>query len=280
MTHLDQPVISIITATYHDPAALQLTAESLHALQSTDLSWEHVIVDSSPEENVSVLSSLGPDWPLNHIIEPPSGVFSALNAGRRNANGKYLWFLNGGDCLFSSESLITAVRFLEDEPRIDLLACAVERVRDGRYQFCATPYKSFVRSIIGGSTCMIHQGVIYRKTGFDKVGDFDLSYRIASDHQHYWRCYIAGLGLWTTPLRLARFDVSGISETNYHGGFKELRRVHHEIASRLPLAIRVLNFYLFYYVYSRAFVLKTIQKSKYREWLRSLWLYWKRRGDR
>jgi putative colanic acid biosynthesis glycosyltransferase len=275
-----QPDVSIVTATYRDPAALKLTAESLRSLKSTDLSWEHIIVDSSPEENVEVLHSLGPDWPLHHVVEPPCGVFSAQNAGSRNARGKYLWFLNGGDCLLSIASLASAVKILEDDSGIDLLACGVERVRDGEYQFCATPHRSFLWSILGGSTCLIHQGVIYRKTAFDRVGDFDLSYRIASDHQHYWRCYTARLGLKTSPLRLACFDVSGISETHYRGGFQELRRAHREIASQLPWTVRALNLFLFYYVSRRTFALKALQTSKYRDWLRPLWLSWKRRGDR
>jgi glycosyltransferase involved in cell wall biosynthesis len=280
MKYPGRPVVSIVTATYRDPAALKLTAESLHSLKSTDLTWEHIVVDSSPEENLAILDSLGPDWPLNHVVEPPSGVFSALNAGSRNARGKYLWFLNGGDCLSSNDVLASAVKILDGDPRIDLLACAVERLRGGQYQFCATPHRSFLWSILGGSTCLIHQGVIYRKTAFDRVGEFDLSYRIASDHHHYWRCYAARLGLQTTELRLARFDVSGISETHYREGFEELRRAHREMAPHLPWTVRALNFFLFYYVSRRTFVLKAIQESRFRGWLRPLWLYWKRRGDR
>jgi glycosyltransferase involved in cell wall biosynthesis len=279
MPQLDGPLISIVTATYRDPTGLRRTADSLRKLTSARFTWEHVIVDSSPDENVKVLDSLGSEWPLVHVVEPPRGIYAALNSGVTRAHGKYLWFLNGGDCLTSPDCLERILERLEHQPAVDLLACSVERVREGRYQFCATPHDSFVLSILGGSTCLIHQGVIYRRAAFDRAGPFDLRYRVAADHHHYWRCYIEHLGLATTRLRLATFDVSGTSEVEFHAGFRELRQAHRELAPRLPPTIRLLNFWFFYYVYFRTAVLKAIQKSKYAGWARPVWLAWKRRCD-
>src|SRR5919108_5613652 len=102
-----EPRLSVVTITYRDPAGLASTSESLLPLLRADNSWtwEHVVVDSSPEENRAVLEGLPPDWPLLHVVTPARGIYPAMNEGIQCASGRYLWFLNGRDRLHDADAL-------------------------------------------------------------------------------------------------------------------------------------------------------------------------------
>jgi hypothetical protein len=66
-----------------------------------------------------------------------------------------------------------------------------------------------------------HQAVLYPRSVFDRVGYYDLSYRIAADYDHLLRCHLAGIRIRNHPHVLSTFALEGTSSRNMHLGYRE-----------------------------------------------------------
>jgi hypothetical protein len=227
------PELSIVTISYQDPEGLRATNQSLSALLHSPLKWEHVVVDQSPALYSSIISELPAKWPLAHIVAEPAGIYPAMNRGLGAARGKYVWFLNGGDCLADANTLTRAIEFLNTEAAPDIVCCSSWMSRGGqRLHFKRTPHATFFESIMG--TCaLIHQGMIYRRSVFDKVGHFDESYRIIGDYQHHFRCHYSGVASYCCDDVLCDYDLGGVSTTNLRSWRLELKALNQWLTAHM-----------------------------------------------
>jgi glycosyltransferase involved in cell wall biosynthesis len=272
------PLLSVITITFKDPEGLAETIRSLEPCLGRSFAWEHVVVDSSPDLNATVLKAVPAGWPLRHVVQEPRGIYGAMNEGVAQSRGELIWFLNGKDLLAEAEVLERIVRRMAADPSLDIVAAAVDRVRDGQYQFRWSPGPSFFKSTLGGCG-VCHQGMIYRRSSFNRVGPYKTEYRMSADYHHHLRCLIAGLRIETTDERLARFDVSGVGATGYRKEFQELRQIHAELAPQQPSSVRRLHWMYRQAHVARVLALKKAQALPVAEVLRPIWLKWKRRND-
>ena len=110
--------LTIITTVFHDTEGLKKTCLSLKSLTegSPPFSWEHLIVDSSPQENEKLIQTLQQEnWPLKHIICSPQGVYPAMNLGIGQSCGEVIWFLNSGDILVDAQNLKLALDQMKEQ---------------------------------------------------------------------------------------------------------------------------------------------------------------------
>lgn len=219
-------MLSVITITYRDAPGLAATIDSLRGLEG--LPFEHLVIDSSPEENAAVLGALPASWPLRHVVTAPRGIYAALNEGVRQAKGDVLWFLNGGDRLISPEALVEAYEELQASPTIDVLVNGVWPTRHGVRLPSSVAPGSVRRSAVTlqdallGCNGLPHQGMLYRRRAFDAAGPYSEAYRILGDYEHHWRMVIAGVTGRLSNRILVEFDMSGASNARYRMWFREL----------------------------------------------------------
>lgn len=231
-------MLSIVTVTYNDPSGLARTVDSLRGLEVTE--WQHVIVDSSPEANAAVLASLPPTWPLVHVCTPPRGIYAAMNEGIRASGGDVIWFLNGGDGLYSEEALSSALGLLSSGDGVDLVLNGVWPTLNGeRLEECVLPgghgrRVDDIRDALIGVNGWPHQGMLYRRDVFDRVGMYSEDYRIMADYEHHWRCMLGGIRGVSTELVIADYDNDGFSERNYLIWRREMSRLNVWLIPRLP----------------------------------------------
>lgn len=269
------PRLSVITITYKDPAGLADTTESLLPLLGADGSWEHVVVDSSPKENEQVLAGLPPGWPLVHVVAPARGIYPAMNEGIRRASGRYLWFLNGKDRLRNAAALERLLARMESSPDLQLVGAAVERVRHGKNEYRWTAGRDFYGSNIGASH-VCHQGVIYRRDCFERVGFFDESYQLSADYHYHLRCWLCGIRAGVSSECIADFDVSGVGSIAIAQQFDELARIHRAVSAGFPLRLRFLHGLLRRVHILRVRAIKALQRTFLGKHLQRLWHRWKR----
>ena len=185
-------VLSVVTITYNDPAGLAETLDSLVPLLGAGVAWEHVIVDGSPASTAPALADLPAEWPLVHVVALPRGIYAAMNAGVRRARGRYVWFLNGKDRLHSAPALLRLLGALAADPRLQLMAGVVERVRHGRPEYRWPPgHDLYARNV--GASGVSQQALLYRRDCFQQIGLFDESYRLSGDYEHLLRCWLGGI---------------------------------------------------------------------------------------
>ena len=274
--------ISIITIVYKNPAGLAVTTNSLKPLLHSSLNWEHVVVDSSTEEHASVLANLQKEgstpWPLVLVSVPPTGIYSAMNQGWRRSQGRLIIFLNGGDKLKSALTLEKAIKEFNSDRNLDLLLGTAELFRDGNYLYSKAPHPSFIRNILGFNG-ICHQAVVYRRSAFEKVGEFSTRYKLAGDYEHHFRCYLAGLKHKSMNLHLVEFDMAGQS-SKWREVLVEYGQIHKALADQLSRPIVRLNELLLQWETTRLTVLKKVADSPLSSKLRPVWLWYQRKRAR
>lgn len=92
----DSPILTIVTTTLNDEEGFQKTAMSIPI--SNELEW--IVVDGgSDSTTLEKIESLVEKRSGKLLYGPDSGIFHGMNKGLSQARGRYVLFLNGGDCL-------------------------------------------------------------------------------------------------------------------------------------------------------------------------------------
>jgi len=99
----DQPLISIITASFNQGDYIRATIESVKSQNYPNI--EHIIIDGGSTDNTLAVLAEYPH--LTVISEPDNGHADAINKGFRMAKGSILGFLNSDDTL--AEDALQAV---------------------------------------------------------------------------------------------------------------------------------------------------------------------------
>lgn len=265
MTKTAAPLLSIVTVTYRDTEGLRKTLQSLRSLRG--VSWEHVVVDSSPELSHIALREFGSEWPIVHLVEKPSGIYSAMNAGIKAASGKYVWFLNGGDTLASPKGITDVLTRLTEEGQ-SIAIGAAEIARDGAILYSQKPRWGL--AALAGINRVCHQAVIYRRTLFDQLGGYNISYRLAADYEHHLRILEAGIQVLLLDIPMARFELGGES-SNIHKALGEFRLVHQNLGKSPVLHRCALEI-----EYFRLTFMMKVKASWIRAWAEPIWRAYKK----
>ncbi len=92
----ESPLLTIVTTTLNDEQGFHKTASSIPI--SDEIEW--IVVDGgSKSSTLELIESLVEARSGTLIYGPDSGIFHGMNKGLSQARGKYVLFLNGGDCL-------------------------------------------------------------------------------------------------------------------------------------------------------------------------------------
>lgn len=272
---MPRPELSIVTITCNDPVGLAATLHSLRPLATSQISWEHVVVDSSPEQTEAVVASVDGAWPLRRITTERDGIYAALNAGIRHSTGEIIWLLNGGDRL---RDLAVLSRLLETMQRqkLDIVCAGADLFRHGEFLYAQFPRRTFRGSLLG-SNRICQQGVLYRAESVRAVGEFKTTYRIAGDYEFHLRCLAAGLRASCADERLVSYDMDGLSSTNWRQTLDEIDAVLDALSDTLPptfvwparVAARLERL--------RLVAIKRAASSPFETLLRPAWVAWNRR---
>jgi hypothetical protein len=269
-------LLSVITITYRDALGLAATLRSLEPLARSSISWEHIVVDSSPDLSGSILPRS--DWPLMHVVTPARGIYAAINEGVRVASGEFVWILNGGDRLRDVAVLHRLLQQMTSPNAPDLICGAADLTRNGEYLYTHFPARTFRRSLLGANR-ICQQAALYRRTELLRVGEFTSQYQIAGDYEHHLRCYLAGLRAVCCNERLVEYDLHGVS-TNWRVALHEFRQVLAQFKGRLPRAFYWQSRVGTQCELVRLWTVKGLAGSPVAGVLQPLWLSWHRRKTR
>ena len=201
-----QPLVSIITVTKNCVSTLERTLQSIQAIKAPDI--QYVVIDGqSTDGTLSVIER----YP--HVIdvlvsEKDNGIYNAMNKGAGLAEGQYILFLNGDDCILSDG--FNAAKRLLAESKPEILSCQSEAFSESgvklellwfslwrMYFFNTVPHLStFVSSVL------------------QKKYTFREQFRIAADYDLFLRLYLNG----------HHFTVADfVTATHHRGGFSNDR---------------------------------------------------------
>jgi glycosyltransferase involved in cell wall biosynthesis len=179
------PFYSIIIPTLNSDKTLKRCLESIVSQTFKDL--EIILIDGVStdltieiiEEYSSVYSNIC--W----VSEKDTGVYDAMNKGVNSAKGQWLYFLGSDDQLFDPQVLGDVFQQLTGMPDCEMFYGNAYFVKSkivwhGKF--------TLNRLLIERNIC--HQAIFYKASLFEKLGHFNLSYKICADWDYNIRCFM------------------------------------------------------------------------------------------
>ena len=183
---MKKPKFSIITICHNAAAHLEQTIQSVVYQDYANL--EYIVIDGkSTDATATILEKYKAK--IDHITsETDKGIADAMNKGLKPASGDWILFLHAGDYLLSGNAISMALANIQKNPGYDIYAFNV--LFGDSNQWAEKKSKGF-RPWINVKTQFQHQGAICSGRIFQKIGNFDINYKIAMDYDWFLRAHRA-----------------------------------------------------------------------------------------
>ena len=255
----DNKLISIVTVTYNSVEALISTMKSLIGQNYNN--FEYIIIDGASSDNTMEIVSIyerefstrGID--LISISEKDDGIYDAMNKGISMAKGKWIYFLNSGDTLYSTDTLKSVSNYLEKN-NADIMYGGINAIYYNR-EIISTPRDL---STFDKKMPFCHQGV-FVKTKLAKQCPFETKYKIISDYNMMYKLYLKGYQFKKMELVIANYSLLGKSGNNGLLAYKESIRMKKELKQRCDSNIMYITKCLYHYLLDKSSSIKTIKEA-------------------
>ncbi|MBP0598339.1 glycosyltransferase [Herbaspirillum sp. LeCh32-8] len=209
-------LLSIVTVTRNDSARLALTLRSMGRFYG-DARFEHIVMDGKSTDNTHELVA-----PLagtaNFLFHSGSdkGIYDAMNQGVAKSNGRFLLFLNCGDCMQAGpDELAGWIEQLGGQESVDIACFSFSQVESSGHTkvvhaHAATPMHMPTS----------HQAMLFA-AGFIRSHPYDIRYKIAADFDLYMRSRRQCVVLAPTQAPLTIVEVDGVASSQPMISYRE-----------------------------------------------------------
>lgn len=224
---MDKILFTIVTVCFNASADLPLTFESVLAQDFSD--FEYIVEDGASTDNSEEIILKYKEKFQNRGIsfiyksEKDRGIYDAMNKAVLSSSGKYVNFMNAGDCFYSKEVLSAVNTFLTkdaadgQEPVIVYGDCA--EYEYGRFfLFPKCPEK--IEEVMPFS----HQSV-FAKRSFLLEHPFNLSYRYSADYDFLLTADDLKAKFADCGAIVCITTKDGLSSVNYHDMLMESAQI-------------------------------------------------------
>lgn len=236
--NLFQPIFSIITVVYNDPAGLALTHNSIASQSLKNFEW--IVIDgNSTDTTLECLKNTS----INNMVvvsESDNGIYDAMNKGIKKCSGRFLTFLNAGDIFSHSETLSEVSTSINSTNiNIDVLFGGTEYIFPDSWSVYRPP-KSLELSIWHGLPAN-HQATYFSKEVMRGFA-YDLKYKICGDYYLIASLFKKNLRAWYLNKSIVKFEVGGTSYNNRSLLLLEPYLIQRDILMK-PLWLRAVSFF-------------------------------------
>ncbi len=221
---MQQPRFSIITVTYNAVDYLEKTVLSVLSQSYPEI--EYLIIDGgSTDGTVDIIKQYEAGlayW----VSEPDKGIYDAMNKGLQRATGDYVWFMNAGDTIHTSDTLRRIAAAVEKKGRWPEVIYGETHIVDlngkslGMRRLKAPRKLSWKSFRMGMLVC--HQSFLAKRA---IAPLYDLSYRYSADFDWCIRCLKQAEYCLNTHRILSDFLEGGTSSIQRKASLKERYRI-------------------------------------------------------
>lgn len=176
------PLVSIITVCFNSSRTILETITSVN--NQTYQQIEHIFIDGQSSDNtVSIIEENAERGPCI-ISEEDSGLYDAMNKGIKLCRGTIIFILNSDDIFFNKHVVENIVELFIQNPKIEIVYSNIlfsenENLNNIiRYWKLSSEYK---KGYFHKGWHPPHPGFVVKKKIYDKLGYFDLKFKIAAD---------------------------------------------------------------------------------------------------
>jgi len=207
------PFLSVIIPTYNSSTTLEIALNSILEQSFKDL--EVLIIDGFSNDNtIEIAKRLQLEFPVIKIVcEEDKGIYDAMNKGIRMAKGEWLYFMGSDDSLFETTTLKKVSNYIKENNFEVIYGNVLSERFNGIYDGEFTYSKLAVKNIC-------HQAIFFRSSVFEKIGGFNLKYRILSDWDHNIKWFFSSkISKTYIDQIIANFSDGGISSVQVDKDF-------------------------------------------------------------
>ena len=203
--------LSIITATYNSEASIVDCLESISA--QTFNAIEHIVVDgASTDRTLDRVKEISPGSII--ISEPDNGIYDALNKGISLARGDVIGLLHGDD-RFSSAHVVEKIMLAMENEQFDGIYGDLKYIRENGAVQRFWKAGEFHPGLIRKGWMPPHPTLFLRKSVYDRLGPFDISFRIAADYDFILRLFTdSQFKIGYLPISFTDMKIGGVSNRN------------------------------------------------------------------
>lgn len=177
------PLVSIVVAVFNGSATLQQCIDSV--AQQTYPNRELIIVDGASTDGTVELLQANHERVTYWISEPDGGIYSAWNKGLALAKGEWICFLGADDFFWNAQALAQMTESLAKlQSNIGVAYAPVMLVNaEGEQLYPVGEPWGKLKERFKQLSCIWHQGVMHRRSLFERHGRFNETFRIAGDYE-------------------------------------------------------------------------------------------------
>lgn len=177
--------ISIITVCFNSATTIENTIVSVAGQKNVDV--EHIIVDgASIDSTIDIVNKYKSI--SKFISEPDRGIYDAMNKGIAIATGDVIGTLNADD-FYVNDNVLEDVAQVFLDTNIDACYGDLVYVSQKNTNNIVRYWKSrsYVLGLFKSGWMPAHPTFFVRKGVYERLGSFDLNYKIASDFELLFR---------------------------------------------------------------------------------------------
>ncbi len=198
--------ISIITPVYNAAKTIEKTIQSV-IYQQIESELEYIIVDGGSTDGTIEIIKRYSDKINIFISEQDKGVYDAMNKGIQHATGDIIGIINADDW-YNDGALQIVENIFSQESDISIVYSPIDNYSQGKYLNTFTPgdleYLA-LKFILNHPSCFI------KKSVYENIGLFNLSYSIAADYDLILRAYISKYHFRYVETPLASYSLDGMT---------------------------------------------------------------------
>lgn len=216
--------LSIVLVSMNNVSDVRKTVKSILTILGSDI--QLIVIDSSSNKSIEqTIKSINCDAEIIYEWQEPQGIYPAMNAAiSLSGDENLIWFLNPGDTLTDSRILSELRRKINKDRKEWGFAQAVAENPKGAIPFPDSSDLISSFELLSGRLRISHQAMLISKNSLQNIGNFDVTFKIASDFQMQYRLLASSEPSFVESV-LVQFDTAGISHDRLFLTFLESTRI-------------------------------------------------------
>jgi glycosyltransferase involved in cell wall biosynthesis len=223
------PKLSIITIVYNNVADIERTLQSV--INQTYQNIEYIIIDGASTDGTLDVINNYRDSITKLVSEPDKGIYDAMNKGLLQATGDYVLFMNSGDEIYATN---TVMQLFATEPDADIYYGETEMINAageslGRRRHQAPKQLKHNSFKLGMSVS--HQAIYIRRS---LIQPYNLKYQLSSDIDWILKAVKRAKKIVNVNQYVAKYLVGGMSKKRHRQSLKERFAIMRQHYGLLP----------------------------------------------